>query len=360
MIVYFSVLFLILIACYLDKSEKGRFSLVFSLILICLMISLQRGWGGDGNTYYSYFNYYHDEYSSWKDLFEDTRHGEIGFKIVYFLLPTFEATQFLFSTYYCIALFLLFDNFIPRKFWTLYFIFLFTNRPMLMGSLCAIARTGMAVSSFIIGIYLLSKRKRLWYVLILLFASLFHKSSLLFLPFVLIPPRPMKLNVQFVTIALVLLAIVSVVIPSAWSSIVENFLSVNYTLDGYMNYIDKNEAHYSLNLKIPFFVFWGYSIVKSASLTIIEKKQDYIVLKFAFITIILHLLPALGLSGRLYYFLDYAFFSGMMLVLYKIKDKTERSLILISLLFIFGREFFLFWSTPYFHDYWMVYHPFWQ
>ena len=230
---------------------------------------------------------------------------------------------------------------------------------MLMGSLCAVSRTGMAVSSFIIGLYFLSKGKRLWYILILLFASLFHTSSLIFLPIVFIFPRPIKLNPFIAVVAMVLLAVISAVIPDAWSSVVESLLTSNNMLEGYMNYMEAEAAHYTLNLKIPFFVFWGYILVKNASFANYTNR-DYLLLKCALITVLLHLLPGLGLSSRLYYFADYAFFGGMMLSLNNTSNKTERIVLLTSLFFIFGREFLLFWSSPYFKEFWMVYHPFWQ
>ncbi len=80
----------------------------------------------------------------------------------------------------------------------------------------------------------------------------------------------------------------------------------------------------------------------------------------ALIQIAFSFLPSVGLSGRFYYYINYGFFAGMMVLLEKEKKEAFRLIIILSLIVVFGKQFLTFSRTPYFAEHWLHYHAFWN
>ena len=356
--VYFSVLFFIILICLLSNGKgDGKWPLGISILAIYLMISFQAGWGGDWDNYNKAFD--HFQGMSFNELLEDEWHGEIGYKVSFAFLPSYESVKFVFSAWYCLGLFVLFYHFIPRRWWPLGFFFLFINRPLLMGGISAIARTGFAVASFIIGLYFLSKDKKWIYLLILIIASLFHTSALFFIPIVLIPTKSVKINGWIGVSIFFGIFLLFLIVPSIWVEFVESLVSSLDVFDEYDLYFEEGVKERSFSLLLPFTFFWIYELfVYSRNTT--YSPSDYLVMKVALVQIAFSFLPEVGLAARFYYYLNYGFFAAMMVLLEKEKQQSIRWLLIASLIIVFGKSFMTFYWTPYFADYWLHYHTFWN
>jgi hypothetical protein len=321
------------------------------------MISFQAGWGGDWEAYNNLFDFYHG--MTLTEVLMDDARWELGFKLAFSVMPSYDVMKFIFSAWYCFALFMLFYFFIPRKWWPLGFVFLFFNRPLLMGGLTAIARTGFAVGAFIIGMYYLAKGKKWWYVILLVIASFFHRSSLLFLPFVLIPTKSKNFN-PFYGIA-ILLGIFgfSIVMPSAWGDVVGYALGGLDTFEEYSDYLAAGSKMSDISILIIFSFFWSYMLLLHTNRPRYSK-NEYLVMYIALAQIVFSLLPELGMAARIYYYLNYAFFAGILVLVDKEKNQTLRWLVILSILFVYGKRFITFYNTPYFAEHWLIYTPFWN
>lgn len=321
------------------------------------MITLQEGWGGDTKYYINASEYFYNEGLSYSELQDNDLHGEIGYKMVFTLMPSYMLFQFIFAFFLCGAIFIVLYKFVPRKYWPLFFVFLFIDKHLLMGDIATLARNGTAVFLFLFAVYFLAKGKRPIYVLIILFASFFHKSALFLLPCVLIPSKSIKIDPAGGAITFVFLAVVSAIVPDTWSNLIGSFLSLSDTLDTYSHYIEDESAHYDLTLVLPFVIYWGYIILSNHQRKIVLSSEESLFLNFALITVIFRLLPGFGLSDRLYFYLNYCFFIGMCILFAKMKQSDERIVLICSLLFVFGRWFIMFSHSPHFIQNWMEYNP---
>lgn len=364
MLVYFSVLIIICLICLFDNKGDGKRPLLISVGLIYLMITLQEGWGGDSEFYISVSDLYYGWGYSLDDLMnmdESERHGELGYKIMFTILPSYRIITFICAAVLCFAVYVLVYNFIPRKYWYLFFILMFINKYMLMGDISALPRNGLAASIFLLAVYFLSRNKKIPYLVLVLFGALFHKSILVFLPFVFVPKRPLKIHPLAGVLVLLLVAAFSAVAPGSWGEIISTFLSGSDYLDAYSHYLDENAAHFDLTLLVPFIIFWGgvlfYSTSKGG-----QDDKNYFFLNFAIFTIAFRLLPGIGMSDRLFFYMDYCMFAGLLIACDKFKPQKGEyfsfgTIVIISILFVYGRWFLEFSRTPHFIQHWMQYNP---
>ena len=357
MIVYFSVLIIICLICLLDNKGNSMRPLIISVVLLYLMITLQDGWGGDSEFYSRASDFYSSEQFSFSDLADlEERHGEVGFKYAMTIIPSYRTVQFFFSTFLCLAIYILLYNFVPRKYWALFFIFIFIDRYALMGCISSLPRNGFAASIFLIGTYFIYKRQRIIYLSLIVFAGFFHKSAWIFLPFFLAPMRYVKIEPVACVAGLIFLALISAIIPESWSNLVGAFLASSDYMESYSHYLDDNKAHFDFTLLVPFVIFWGYVIFNAIKVKGYETKE-YLFIFLALFTVIFRLLPGMGLSDRFYFYLDYTFFAGMLVIIDKTKNTSTRFLIIASLLFVYGRWFLDYAGTLHFALHWMKYNP---
>ena len=365
MIVYFSVLILICLICYFDKKGDGKRPLIISILLIYLMITLQEGWGGDTGYYAAASEWYSGSGYSIKELnegYDGDRHGELGYKIMFTHLPSYRVITFICAGVLCLSVYILLHNFVPRKYWFLFFIFMFIDRYMLMGDISALPRNGLAAALFLIALFFLSKKKKLIYLAIIIFAAFFHKSILVFIPLVFVPSHPLKIQPAIGLLSMGLLAIFSAIAPKSWSMIVSTILSESSYLDTYSHYVDESDAHYDLTLLVPFIIFWGYVLLSMLQQKGLNERDSFF-LNVAFLTIVFRLLPGLGLSDRLFFYMDYCLFAGMLIAIDKYKIPKGKIIsdnvliIIISLVFVYGRWFLEYSRTPHFVQAWSTYTP---
>lgn len=358
MIVYISVFLFIVLVCFLSNNKgDGKIPLFICISAIYLMISLQSGWGGDWEAYNTLFDHYHG--MSIHDVLVDGSRWEPGFKVVFSILPSYDIMKFIFSAWYCFALYVFFFHFIPRKWWAFGFLFLFFNRPLLMGGLVAIARTGFAVSSFLVGLYFLANDKKWIYVLLLIVSSLFHRSALFFLLFVFIPLKKNTLNPLAGLAILFGVLIVSFAVPSAWFNMVDLVISGVDTFAEYEEALEEGFQTRRFGLLLLFLFFWAYELLTHTRKTIYTK-NNYLVMYIGLIQILFSLLPEVGLASRFYFYFNYAFFAGMIVILDHEKNTVMRLAVITTLVFHYGKSFLTFYHTPFFAEHWMNYYPIWN
>ena len=225
-----------------------------------------------------------------------------------------------------------------------------------MGDISALPRNGLAVSLFIMAVYFLSKRKKIPFLIIIVVAAFFHKSVLVFVPFVFIPPRQFKINPTVGVLILLLVAIFSVLTPETWSNIIVSFLNESDYLGAYSHYLDEHAAHFDLSLLIPFIVFWGAILLNTSRINNLDGK-DYLFINLALAVILFKLLPGIGMSDRLFFYMDYLMFTGILISIDKIKSSPLNLIVIGSLLLIYGRWFIMFSNTQHFIEHWLIYNP---
>lgn len=355
--VYISVFLFIVLVCFLSNNKgDGKTPLVICISAIYLMISLQSGWGGDWEAYNNLFDHYHGV--SVRDALVDDSRWEPGFKVAFSIMPSYDIMKFVFSALYCFALYVFFSHFIPRKWWAFGFLFLFFNRPLLMGGVAAIARIGVAVSSFLVGLYFLTKDKKWVYIVLLIIGSLFHRSALFFLPFVFIPLKRSSFNPLTGLAVLFGVLIVSIVVPSAWFNMVESVIGGMDTFAEYEESLEWGGRTRTFGLLLLFLFFWAYVLFTHTRKTIYNK-NNYLVFYIGLIQIVFSLLPEVGLAGRIYFYLNYAFFAGMIVILDNEKDSFMRLAVIATLIYHYGKSFMVFYHSPFFAEHWMHYYPIW-
>ena len=357
MLVYFSILIICCVICFVTQnndSPKRTLCVLFGLIWC--MIAFQEGWGGDYMSYVNSFDYLKGQ--SISDLLVDDSHGEVGYKIFLSLCPSYRISFWIGILIYCVGLAFFFYKFVPRRWWPLMLFFLFVDRPMMMGAISSYPRMAIANAALIFSYYFLSKGNRIGYIAIVFLAMFFHKSIFFLLPFFFVKGDPIKISLSKGMIVCVLIAFLSILMPSTWVSIVDNILSGVSELEDYaLHYIDSTQNNDTKGISLIFQFYWVYlllRLLRDGSLDTTE----YIILKFALIRIVFDLLPAIGMSVRVFYYLDYAFFAGMMVVLSHMsnKDSNKWALIVSLLIMYFYFGFMTFSKDPFWIASWAKYH----
>ena len=108
------------------------------------------------------------------------------------------------------------------------------------------------------------------------------------------------------------------------------------TLETYQYYFEESTQTGTKGLVLIVLFYWIYWLARYSSNKGYDDKE-YLVLYYALIRIAFELLPAVGLSSRIFYYMDIYFFAGMMCVLNKMPAKDMHKYgIIISLLYIFA------------------------
>ena len=191
MLQYFLILAYIVIVCLLPIKNK-RTSLIFCLIPLFFFVVLQNNWTPD---YETYQESYLEAHENWLFSYFSMDY-EFGFAILCSLMPTFRWLIAFQMGLFSIALFIVFYYYIPKRYWILCFLILWTDSNMLIMNLSAM-RSCVVASLFVIAMHLRLNGKTLLPILIALPLCLFHKSGILTLPFVLMG-RNISKNVLFV------------------------------------------------------------------------------------------------------------------------------------------------------------------
>lgn len=353
MTVYFSVLiFIILLCLFTSQKGDGKRVLFVCCLSIFLMSFLQNGWGGDGWGYIDDFDQYHG--MSFQQLLWDQSHGEIGFKLMYALAPSVGFCKLIGYGLFAIALYFFVYEFVPRKWWALFFVMLFIDRSMLMGEIATFPRNGIAVAALLIAFHYLREGKRIIFCAILVLASFFHTSALFCIPFVFLPQDGFKLKQSTGLIISVVCIIISFLIPKSVINIVDMVIDQSERLNEYSVYQESitGESLFSILIVCP--LFWIYELMaKSNSSDCLDKER--FIMSLAIIQILFGFLPEFGLKARFFFYLDYGFVAGLLVLLEKEKLSLNRWMIAVTLLFVYGKRFYEFVNFSPMLEHWINY-----
>jgi hypothetical protein len=306
---------------------------------------------------------YGGDYRGYKDFFEsihfsginEESSSEFGYQLLNLILPSFRWVIIASSLLFCSSIYFLFHRYIPSRHWIIAFIIVFVSKSMLLGNMSGI-RNGIAVSFFIFGFYFLEKNKKVLYILLLLFASLFHTSSLLFLPLVFINIKRLTTKkIRLLWIIVILFTLVTTLIPnvittfSLWLISNVNILSkYNLYLEGEITY-----GFRGLSFVLIFFMlFMNIGTLKAQKII----SKEVLLIKLSVIFYLFMLLPGIGLLSRLYFYLSFPQLAGNIYVMRRINNKYLRWVYILGMLLFPIIEFYYYSLTPTFKENILSYH----
>lgn len=357
MIVYLSVMFLCCILLYATRNNKNKVSpLAIAFGLIWLMVSLQDGWGGDYDAYIKYFDWYKGQ--MFNDILVDESHGDIGYKVLMWLMPTPHYGLVLGFGIWCFAAAFFFYHFVPQKWWFFAILFVFFDKAILMGMVASYLRMALANAFLIFCVYFVWKKKRLRSILLLLIGSLFHKSVLFLFPMIFVGQGRNKVRLPFMLGLFVIFAVFFMIMPSAWTDLVESIIFGNDIFEGYQYYLEGQGAVKTKGASLIIIFYWVYLLSMTSNEKALDGKE-YLMIYYALIRIAFALLPAVGLSTRFFYYIDLYFFAGMMCVMNRLpKNSIHKYGVAFTLLIMFWYFVFHAYSkTSFFIDRWGTYNP---
>lgn len=355
MIVYRIVMILCCILLYVMRNDSNKVKpLVFTFGLIFLMIALQQGWGGDFDYYFEHFDYIKG--LGFFDLLKDDTHGEMGYKIFMWIMPSYQAGFAAAVAIWCFTVAFFFYHFVPQKWWFFAILFIFWDRPILMGMVASFARMGLANVFLIYSLYLVSQGKRWQAVLAFIPACFFHKSVLLLTVTLLLPIKQIKGLSKGLIILILLFVILTWFAPSLWVGLGESLVSEVEVLSDYSGYLDNDNSFQMRGISLLVFGYWIYLLIKYVNKESLST-FEYLMLYCALVRIIFNLLPAVGLSVRFFYFIDLHFFAGMMCLMNRLpKGDVNRWGVALSLIAMFWfMQFHIFLSSPFCQEHWNFY-----
>lgn len=355
MLVYFSVMFLCCIIMYVMRNNKNKVKpLAISFGLIWLMIALQDGWGGDLESYRLIFEQLNG--SPFQDAFSEDVYGEVGFKILMWFMPSIHAALMLSIGVWCFAVAFFFYHFVPQKWWFFAIIFVFIDRPILMGMTASILRMSLANSFLIFAVFFMLKKERIRAALLILLGAFFHTSVLFFLPLIFVGHSQNKIKTPVLMGIFAAIAIVSMLFPSSWTDLVESLIRGADSLNKYEVYLEDQSALEFKGLSLIILFYWVYLLADISNRKNLEG-YEYLMIYFALIRIAFDLLPAVGMSVRFFYYIDLYFFAGMACVLNRSprNDAHKMGLILTLIIMFYYIGFHQFLSTSFYREHWATY-----
>lgn len=354
MIITFIVcLIAVLVTIYTDYKNNPKTGILFSFIIVFIFLALRYDFGND---YLSYQNYYQEvQNATYKQLFGfDTQPAaqfmEIGYSLLNKLLPSF------YILVACVSLlwvYVFYNNIrifgLPTFIWFSLFILLFDPNLMLV-HISAIRQT-ISVCLFLFSIKFLFKRDFVKYIVIVLVASLFHKSALILIPvyFVTTPSKWSKA----VLISLVGFFIFEVFLGYRVLEVINNIIGIYFPRyrEEYINI--SRTANLNTGLGFLFYSFVFFFIVWA------HEKSEKFYIVITKVTIIGFLLYPLGLYlsvfGRIgYYFIPTTILS-IPYAISLLKSFQLKFIIILFFMIFYFYSFFSFFKNPIWAEKYSVY-----
>lgn len=352
---FFEVLGLIIIICLfkIGRKDKGWFRLLICITAILLMMALRANWGGDYDSYEDFFDTIKS--LAFQNIPVEDMHGELGYRYLNYYMPSFRMVLVVTSLLYCAGLYLYLYKIIPHDWWILAFIILFIDKALLLGDISGI-RNSIAVSAFLVGLYYIGQKKRWVYVVLLLAASTFHSSALLFIPFVLLPSGRGKFRMGITLMVFALLAIFAAFTPERWvdgANVVINNIDIFKDYSTYME--DTKEVVGARGLSYVM-IFYMLIITLDALREDGYTDFEYFIMRFSLAWFVVTLSPAFGLTSRFYFYLDFVFLASSIIILSRNRNTIIKATYTLSLLIYYGLQLWQFLATDYAEEFIMQYH----
>lgn len=164
---------------------KNKYIQSVAFLVLFLFAALRFMYGNDYYNYYRWFNHIH---SGGESGFET----EILYNLLNRWLPSFPVLVALSSALLIWVVYRLISKNLPTSYAWLG-VAIFVISPVLFLMNLSALRQSIATCFFVIAVNLACKKKYLWYLVMVVVATLFHKSAILLLPFCIIAnARPVK------------------------------------------------------------------------------------------------------------------------------------------------------------------------
>lgn len=351
-LIYGGILIAILFLCIFLRNITihKKYVLFIAVFLIFIFMAFRKDFTSD----------YGDE--GYKGLFESIQrfglnedvHSEIGYQLLNLVLPSYRWVIIVTSLFFCSSIYFLFYRYIPSRYWAFAFLVLFISKSMLLGNTSAI-RNSIAVSAFIFSFYFLEENKKISYVAILIAASLFHTSSLFFIPWIFINNKKLtRKSIIFLWILIILFTFLTIFLPDSINALsLWVFANVSF-VSGYGFYL-QDAVNYSFRGFSFALIF--YMLYMNVNTLKIQKlvTKEVLLIKMSLLFYILMLLPGIGLISRMYFYLSFPQLAGNIYVMRRIKDKFLFRIYIIGMIIIPIMEFYNFAISQRFREAYLEY-----
>lgn len=205
----------------LENKEKG---LKISLFLLFLFLSFRYDFGEDYMSYYDNFTF-----MSYNE--RQNANVEIGYNLLCLLFKPLGFLGFMifWSAIYCFSLYKTIIRYVSPSFYWLFIFSIISNADLVFVGASAIRQT-LAISVILLSLQYLENRKLTWYVILVLLASSFHQSAIIFV--LLYPLMNLDINNKWF---ICLFAIFSFLGMTLLQSQIEQVINV-VTIDNFEKY----------------------------------------------------------------------------------------------------------------------------
>lgn len=183
--IYIPLGILLALLCFFTRNDSRRSSqsFLFAMIVTCLFAMFRYEFGPD------YFNY-HEIYEGIQGADVDNYIGrgmsvEKTFLHLLQFFPKFTYFIFFLTIFWFIGNTLFLKKYVPYQYFWIVILYFFSKPDFFLDSLVAM-RTTLCAAIFLVAVYFLTKKKRIVFAALVVFASLFHTSAIALLPLALL------------------------------------------------------------------------------------------------------------------------------------------------------------------------------
>lgn len=357
MIFYWLIVIIILLLSRAIAGEfQQKFILIFFVSLLFVFFAFRVGGTPD---YFNYENTFDSLHSGRVD--QDIKY-EVGFQWLCILLPSYRAFLIVFTAFYFGCVYYAFEKLIKPSNWFLSFVILFSYIPFVLGNMSGV-RSGFVTCFFFLAIickYQIVKQRPFATRMVLslafmLLAYSFHRSTIVLIPLLFIPSKPLRkstLNVIYVIVAFIVLYIFANVnqINAITSRLVSDWFGDDY-YDVYFEGVRQ--------IRFTFFSFIKMLVVAALMVMTLRLSNDendkikIVLLRLTAIFYFITILPDLGLTARLYYYFAFPCVIGTSYVAEKAISNTKTLYYACVFVYIFWQlyNFFISPILIYYQDY---------
>lgn len=301
MIYYWILFFVILFVTFAGKGEK--ISLFISVLLFFLFFAFRIGFTPDYYNYEQYFYQFHDS-----PFIDSDNRVEIGFQWLCIVLPSYRALLIVYTALYSVCIYLAMQNYIHRRYWVLAFVMLFCYTPFVLGNMSGL-RSGFVTCLFFIAIALKARYNKIVGISlsigVMCVAYLFHKSSIVLFPLLLIPKSPLSDKYRnMLDFFIAFFVIVVFLFADRWNQVALSISDQMFEDNSYSVYFENNKD-YNYNVVLIVKDVVVITLLYITLRFIKEEKclEKNLFLKYTAVFYLIYLLPgSIGLIARFYYY----------------------------------------------------------
>lgn len=336
------ILVLLSYSYFLNKNFK--YGLFFSFVILFVFLGLRYGFGFDYKMYEKEFFIINFKPNEWNPGMERLEAGWVLLNHLFKYIG-FNGLIIFHSLIYCFSIFLFFDTFYQSRFNKTFALFLLLVAPgALLLHICFL-RQSMALSLILLSLVLMYKDFKFYFsILLVLLATTFHLSALIFIPIFF--ARYLR-GTKIVYISISLISIILIITISILNSREFIFKSVGFLFPKYFHYLTSSENVNNLKLNTGLgLAFLGFNFVillSRVQFFFIEKKYKIVFISGLMFFILSTVSFQYFFFSRLLIYFEFFYLLLIPLICDTIKNKTIRfSYILFQIIFYVYGSFIFF------------------